>query len=118
MLKNILFAAMCAFCLAVAGLVCVVGGCGNGAAPAVRKQQCPIADDTKIPESIPNVSIGDNAGSVGRLEEPASVTATLYHADGVRDDSRRVNIEPGTWLIPARVFATPYAPDPESDDAE
>lgn len=102
MLRNTLFVAMCVFCLAVFALVCAVGGCGGARKNAAAV--CPVPEPEK---TVSAVSIGNDAASVGRLEQPASVTATVYHADGGRDDGQRVDLTPGTWLVPSRVFVTP-----------
>lgn len=92
MLKNMLFTAMCVFCLAVLCFVAVLGGCGAEAVPD---------EDGDV------VHIGDDATRIGRLEKGARVTATVYHAEGGRDAGQKVDVNEGTWLVPSSVFPEP-----------
>lgn len=112
MLKNMLFAAMCVFCSVVAIVIAILGGCGSSrrviferGISASASTPTPQAENTANIKGIREIS--DNAASVGRLEQPALVTATVFHAEGGQDNDILVDLAPGVWLVPARVFEQP-----------
>lgn len=106
MMKNMLFAAMCVFCVSIVIFIAVLGGCGNS-----RRAAALFGRGVGLVKGVGgkgvSARIGDDASSIGCLEEKAVVTATVFRAEGGREDGVLVDLSPGVWLVPSRVFERP-----------
>ena len=85
-----------------------IGGCGR-----TQKESEHASIVVSEKEAI-TLTIGGNSNLIGRLEEPATVRATLFNAGKLKAQTAEVRLLPGTWLLPEQMLSAPVAcPVPE-----
>lgn len=101
---STLAAALLCLCLGMGG--CATGKPGTGGGTA---GPAPGANTVPARPAPNKIRIGCDNGLIGRLEEPATVLATIYRAGSETGEKTLVELRPGIWLVPGAAIAMPIA---------